>query len=204
MAKKTDNHNPKAKLDLRRHFLRKFHADAPPRVLDCCQGSGLLWRTLREEFEVASYWGLDLKPQKGRLKLDSVRVLAQPGWDQNVVDVDTYGSPWGHWEALLPNVRLPATVFLTIGTKNTMERRATRYELAALGCLIDIPIGIEMKLSKITVRYCLAKAWDHAKISEVIEAERGPAACYVGVRLEKKCPAGATTPTGRHTRLKGA
>lgn len=91
---KTDNKDPSAKLELRRYFLRKYHAGEPIHVLDCCQATGFLWRTLRQEFPIASYWGLDLKPKKGRLQIDSTRVLEQNGWKQNVVDVDTYGSPW--------------------------------------------------------------------------------------------------------------
>jgi hypothetical protein len=93
---KTDNHDPRAKLELRRYFLRKYHGDGLARVLDCCQGSGLLWGTLRQEFECESYWGLDLKRKPGRLSIDSSRVLAQPGWPQDVIDIDTYGSPWKH------------------------------------------------------------------------------------------------------------
>lgn len=112
---KTDNHNPRQKLELRRHFLRRYHAATPPDVFDCCQGSGLLWNQLREEFPVASYWGVDLKPKPGRLKVDSVRVLQQPGLAANVIDVDTYGEPWKHWKALLPNITRPTTVFLTMG-----------------------------------------------------------------------------------------
>ena len=48
---KTDNHSPGAKLLLRRHFLEKYHAAKPPRVLDCFQGSSLLWLRLGREFE---------------------------------------------------------------------------------------------------------------------------------------------------------
>lgn len=111
MSIKTDNKDPAAKLELRRHFLRTYHARGPVHVLDCCQATGFLWRTLRAEFAVTSYWGLDLKPKKGRLQLDSVRVLQQRGWNQNVVDVDTYGSPWKHWAALLPNITQPKMHF---------------------------------------------------------------------------------------------
>ena len=44
---RTDNSDPRAKLELRRYFLRKYHPDDPPDVLDCCEGEGLLWRRLR-------------------------------------------------------------------------------------------------------------------------------------------------------------
>jgi hypothetical protein len=109
------NKDPEAKLALRRHFLDKYHADQPPRVFDCCQGNALLWTQLRKEYDVASYWGVDLEPKKGRLKINSIRVLNQPGWAYDVIDVDTFGSPWDHYDAILRNLKRPATVFLTIG-----------------------------------------------------------------------------------------
>src|SRR5438552_1243842 len=101
-SKKTDNHNLPAKLALRTYFLRKYHMQDVRRdaagatninVLDCCQATGKIWGTLQREFPLAGYWGVDVKPKKGRLTIDSVKILDQPGWTQNVVDVDTYGSP---------------------------------------------------------------------------------------------------------------
>jgi hypothetical protein len=118
-TKKTDNANLPAKLDLRRYFLRKYHADGTGRVMDCCAGSGRLWGTLRNEFVIASYWALDLKTKRGRLKVDSSRILAQRGWTENIIDIDTYGSPWTHWENMLPNITAPTTAFLTIGQLTT-------------------------------------------------------------------------------------
>lgn len=64
---KTDKHYLVAKLLLRRHFLARCHAEKPPRVQDCLQCSGLLWLKLSREFPLDSYWGVDLKPKKGRL-----------------------------------------------------------------------------------------------------------------------------------------
>ncbi len=79
MSAKTDNSNLASKLALRRYFLDKYHADGPANVMDCCQGDGVIWRELRKQVSVASYWGIDKKAKKGRIKLDSVRVLGQPG-----------------------------------------------------------------------------------------------------------------------------
>jgi len=183
MAKKIDNSNLEAKLELRRHFLRKYHADDPPHVLDCCQGSGVLWEQLRKEFAVASYWGVDLKRRKGRLKLDSARILAQPGWPQTVVDVDTYGSPWKHWEAMLPNIQQPTTVFLTIGQ---WQMGTDRHILTALGLRgITIPPGIARKLHGLSVSYCLARTCVYdIIIVEAVEAVSTGNARYIGLRLE--------------------
>lgn len=177
---KTDNSNLQAKLDLRRHFLRKYHVDDRARVMDCCQGDGLIWKCLRSEFPVASYWGLDIKPRKGRLKMASERVLAQPGWTQNVIDIDTYGSPWRHWEALLPNVTQPVTVFLTIGQWQ-MVTDAKILEVIGLGT-VPVPRAIAVKLHDMALSYFLSRA----RIVEVIEAfvAQHRHARYLGLRLE--------------------
>ena len=193
-VKKTDNHNPAAKLELRRYFLRKYHADGSAQVLDCCQGGGLLWNRLRDEFATMSYWGLDVKPKKGRLKLDSARILAQPGWPQDVVDVDTYGSPWKHWAAMLPNVARPMTVFLTIGRGGPNRIRLGRAELDAMGLTLPtvrkMSGAITHNLAEIAVSYCLAMSCDYGIIlMEAVEAVSGGNARYIGVRLEPKTAA---------------
>lgn len=178
-TKKCDNHDPTAKLELRRYFLRKYHAD-PPDVLDCCQGEGVLWSQLRREFAVASYWGLDLKPKKGRLKLNSARILQQGGWPQNVIDIDTYGSPWKHWDAMVFNVVRPLTVFLTIGQ---WQAGTDRKILEALGLgELKVPPGIACKLHQLGLRYLLCR--DGIRIIEAVEAKSNGSARYVGVRLE--------------------
>lgn len=191
---KTDNGNLQAKLSLRRHFLRKYHGAGDARVLDCCQGSAVIWTRLRREFELESYWGLDLKPKPGRLKLDSVRVLSQPGWKENVIDVDTYGSPWKHWKALLPNVTRPLTVFLTIG-QVMMGTDAVILEAMGLGQL-KIPPGISSKLHDIAVSYLLTMGCVGGIIpTEVKEAVSFGNARYLGVRLEPKKKSSATAAT---------
>ena len=182
---KTDNKDPSAKLELRRHFLRTYHAGGAVHVLDCCQATGFLWRTLRAEFPVASYWGLDLKPKKGRLKLDSVRVLEQRGWNQNVIDVDTYGSPWKHWAALLPNVKQPTTVFLTIG-QISMGTDCLIPAILGLGEL-PVPPGIALKLHDMALAHLLGAASQKGlKIIEAQEAAGGKSnARYIGLHLRR-------------------
>jgi hypothetical protein len=110
-SRMTDNKNMAQKTAVRLHFLRRYHT-GDARVFDCCQGSGLIWKAIRKEFEVSRYWGVDLKTRPGGLKMDSVKVLSQ-GVKDNVIDVDTYGEPWAHWLELLPRVKEPTTVFLT-------------------------------------------------------------------------------------------
>ena len=186
MAKKNDNSDLAAKLAIRRHFLQKYHSDRPPSVLDCCQGEGVLWKVLRREHAVASYWGVDVKPKRGRLKIDSEKILAQPGWQQDVIDVDTYGSPWRHWFALLPNAPDQLTVFLTVGS--TYYGVIGKLGLASLGLgKLNVPRGMHRALSAISVSYCLAKCYDYGIIPiEIAESVSDGNARYVGIRLKRK------------------
>jgi hypothetical protein len=201
MVTKTDNHDPRGKLLLRSHFLQKYHSDGQADVLDCCQGSAVMWTTLQQDHVIRSYWGVDLKPKKGRMKIDSVRILQQRGWPQNVVDVDTYGSPWKHWFAILDNLTQPTTVFLTIGS--TMFKGSTDSAvLAAIGCTFDhsriSPVFLG-KLSEFGTSYCLAKGCDFATIVEAVEAVSSGNARYIGVRLEPKKDGPQVATAGRRT-----
>jgi hypothetical protein len=181
---KVDNKHLVAKLDLRRHFLRKYHAGGDGRVFDCCQGDGVLWRTLRQEFALANYWGVDVKKKTGRLQIDSARILAQPGWREDIIDVDVYGSPWGHWEGIAANIDHPATVFLTIGeTWFGADQRI----LVALGCeTLRVPPGIRVKLNKRALGYLLTQAFQGRNFRpiEAVEAVTTSRTRYLGVRLD--------------------
>jgi len=183
---KTDNHNPYVKLCLRRYFLRKYHADGVIDVLDCCQGSAVLWTELQREFAVSSYWGVDLKPKKGRVKIDSVRILQQPSWTQNVIDVDTYGSPWKHWQWIVRNASQATTVFLTIGKPYLAAggRSLTNEEKQALGItLANVPPACLAPLAWRAIPYLLSTGG----IVECREAlNPGGSARYLGVRLEPR------------------
>ena len=188
---KTDNHNPAAKLMLRRHFLTKYHGDKPPRVLDCFQGSGLLWLKLSREFLLGSYWGVDLKPKKGRLKIDSSRILEQRGWEADVVDLDAYGSPWTHWRHLVRTFSGEAvTVFLTIGMVKVGGGNFDRSVLDLTGCQfreLKLPKGLGVRLSDNAVAFALADAM--ANGLEPIEVQEGfphSKARYLGVHLRRK------------------
>jgi hypothetical protein len=186
MAKfKTDNGNLHAKLELRRYFLRKYHRNCPPKILDCCQGQGIIWKHLRQEFHIADYWGIDLNKKAGRLKIDSIRILQQAGWPQNVIDIDTYGSPWKHWMAMLPNVQKPTTVFLTIGQWHRYMG-TDRYILKTLGLdKFAIPPGIICRLDGLALTSLLTKAYDHdITLHEAVEAVSMGQVRYIGVRLE--------------------
>jgi hypothetical protein len=179
----TDNARKEQKLDLRRHFLRRYQDDGGPRVLDCCQGSRVLWTALEREFALTSYLGVDLKPRRGRLRVDSARILAQGGWRHNVIDVDPYGSPWKHWDHIL-RARHAMTVFLTIGFVPIGGGALGRIEREALGLSgVDVPAGMNAELQAMSLPYCLSAAC--GRIVEAVEAyPSGPHARYIGVRLQ--------------------
>jgi hypothetical protein len=88
---------------------------------------------LRREFRV-DYWGVDIKRAPGRLKIDSTHILSQDGWDFGVIDIDTYGSPWSHYFALLPHVRkhvIPASTVYTdeMGAYKHLREHGYRHEV---------------------------------------------------------------------------
>jgi hypothetical protein len=185
---KTDNANPASKLELRRYMLRKYHANGDIRVFECCQGSGLLWGQLQKEFALTSRWGVDLKPKAGRLKIDSVKVLAQPGLNANVIDIDTYGAPWKHWAALLPNITEDTTVFLTCGLV-TMAGGSllSRVARAAAGIPADwnLSPAFTSWILEYATSHLLTTGYGDCKIEEVAESTRGNHARYLAVRIKK-------------------
>lgn len=187
-SRKVDNSNLPAKLALRRYMLDKYHADGGVSVLDCCQGSGVIWGRLRKEYDVPSYWGVDVKPKKGRLKIDSARILAQPGWSQCVIDIDTYGSPWKHWMAMLPNVTRPITVFLTIGQVSVGGGSRMISEVRSVcgfgGLRVPQSISARINASDYAMKSMLAAGRRYGIIvDEAVEAVSNGSARYVGVRL---------------------
>jgi hypothetical protein len=185
--KKTDNHDPRSKLQLRRHFLQKYHPQGTARVLDCCMGSGFIWQELRREWQVAEYVGLDVKPKKGRLKIDSARYLEAGGWNHDCIDIDTYGAPWRHWLAVLRFAPAACTVFLTIGLVRmggggNMQNDAKNL----LGIPPSTPPGILGAMNDLVLRTCLAAALDEFRVVECLEAHSAGHARYIGIRLEKQ------------------
>lgn len=187
-SKKTDNFDPRAKLQLRRYFLEKYHPPGTAKVLDCCMGSGLIWRELRRTWPVASYLGLDVKPKKGRLKIDSARYLEARGWDHDCIDIDTYGSPWRHWAHVCRNGCAEISVFLTIGLVRMGGGGSMQTNVReTLGIPKSTPPGIIGSLHEIAVSYCLTACYDYGMmIVEAVEAESTGNARYIGVRLRRE------------------
>jgi hypothetical protein len=186
--KKTDNALIETKLMLRRYMLDKYHTGCRIDVMDCCQGSGALWNLLKNEYE-CRYVGYDIKPKKGRLKIDSRRVLDVPGIQASVVDIDTYGEPWGHYFRLLKNYNTPLTVFLTYGLIRIGGGNVSKAALEAIGLarLKGVcPQPILTRAAENNVSYCLAACYKYGiTIVEAVEAFPRRGARYFGLRLER-------------------
>lgn len=193
-SRKTDNHDPRSKLNLRRHFLEKYHPQGTARVLDCCMGFGFIWKALRSEWRVAEYVGLDVKPKKGRLKIDSARYLEAGDWSHDVIDVDAYGSPWRHWLAVLRFAPDVCSVFLTIGLVRMGGGGAMQTETReAIGIPPSTPAGIVAQLHDHAQKVHLGMALRYFDIIEAVEAESHGNARYIGVRLARKINAEKAT-----------
>lgn len=197
-TRKTDNKYLETKLHLRRFALDRWNADEPLRVLDCCQGEGVIWRTLRKEYPVNEYVGIDVKDKPGRLKMDSTRLLASGGWGFNVIDVDTYGMPWKHWNALLPHVRCPVLVFLTCGRFGVGSdcKELWRPIFGSEAFARDIPRMIRHKvMAELATATALHQAGKFATIRETFGYTTPHGTEYVSCWLEpiKKSEANART-----------
>lgn len=183
-----DNTDLKPKLELRRYFMEKYHTEKRPRVIDCCMGEGKLWSNLRQEYPLESYWGLDMKRAKGRIKLDSRRLLDMPGWQADVVDVDTYGTPWDHWLGILANGVPPLTVFLTVGVVRNAGTGISKAELKAIGLdtLTHLPSSLATRLVPMAqaqmLRLGTRGGWRITEAMEVVQDNWHMR--YIGVRLD--------------------
>jgi hypothetical protein len=122
--------------------------------------------------------------------VDSARILSQPGWAFDVVDVDAYGSPWAQWLGILAHAPSPITVILTIGSVRMMgggNLPAECREALGLSFAKKCPMSL---LGNINERHAIplmlglapAHGW---RIAESLEAPRGRKARYIGVRLER-------------------
>ncbi len=197
-TKKTDNHNFAAKLALRRRFIERYHGGEFFSVFDACRGSGRLWKTLGRSYGF-EYWGVDTKKERGQITADSVRLLEIPGLSANVIDVDTYGSPWKHWLALLPNVSKPTTVFLTDGLVKIMGGGVGHEVVRGLGLIFPTlkpSNALVAKFSRLNFKYMISLASKHGlQVREIVEAlNPGGNARYFGVRLEPKPNVGPGIP----------
>lgn len=184
MASKTDNAYLTDKLALRRKLINQYTSPGFT-VMDCCAGSGQIWGELRNEYE-CRYWGIDVKRKNGRLKAQSERIL-EAGATADVIDVDTYGSPWKHWFALLPHLTGQTLVFLTVGSTHTGNQQSIALDAAGLNFReLRCPPTLSAKFRQVITRYCLARAHKYGLTIDdgrVIHHERVE---YYGLVLENR------------------
>ena len=184
-GKQTDNRFLASKLLLRRHFLDAYHKDKPFSVFDTCCGEQVIWKTLRKEYAGIEYFGADRV--KTKLKLDSARLCENAAYAKyDVIDIDTYGSPWKHFFNLLPNIKKPTTIFLTSGSSGAFNNMSTIVKTAmGLGQLPSVPVGmLSLINTKYSLDFCLAQAEAHGlRYVEIKEALPRLNARYFGVRL---------------------
>lgn len=180
----TDNKFLDEKIAVRMHMLRRHHTTGA-KVFDCCQGAGLIWSTIRQTFEVESYWGVDLKVRKGRVAMDSVAVLQRPLAD-NVIDIDTYGEPWTHFLAALPNVQRPTTFFLTWTSlcSLTMSNLVKQF---VFGGQLQMPSSLFGKLWDYANAYLLTAPVQYGlEIVECVESVNKTPSRYIGMHVRPK------------------
>jgi len=186
MSRKTDNHNPAAKLCLRRYFLNAYHSENPPDVLDCYSGYGAMWGKLKNEFRVKRYTGIDVRKIPGALRMDSLQYLRRDDWEHDVVDLDAYGSPWKHFFTALPRLGTATTIFLTVG--NAGLGSVDRLALEAAGITFDVPIGMHKGMCNWLTDICIASPLQLGfRIRDARESMNpGGNARYLGLRLERE------------------
>ena len=188
MAKKTDNGNTAGKLALRRWFLDQYHSDGGARVFDCCQADARLWTEIRKTHAVSSYWGVDLRQKKGRLTLDSVDVLRRSGWTENVIDIDTYGSPWNHFVQVVHNAPHPVVIFLTIGIINQSKMNPGAHgQDQFFSFPPSAPQGLRGKMTfALDVEMAFKYAKKYGTIHTPMEAVSTAGARYIGLMFSPK------------------
>lgn len=184
---KTDNHNLRAKVELRRWFLQQYHAGTRPAVLDACQGAGKVWDCLRREFNVR-YQGADLHLRRPGVKVDSSRIFDIPGWAFDVVDIDTYGEPWRHYAKLCGTVTSPITVFLTIGLirPNGFGGNVSQYVRGAIGAPAETPACLLADLQRQMLDRLIWYPLGRLRLVDCREAPSGGNARYIGLRIEPR------------------
>jgi hypothetical protein len=184
---KRNNSNLGIKLRLREHFLDRYHADKSPIIFDACCADSVLWNTLKKRYKF-KYWGVDKRRLSSDiLKIDSTRILSMDGWDFDIIDIDTWGSPFSQWFQILPRITKPITVFLTIGS--TMHHGCATKEMmpaAGLGELTRyMPESFGLSLSPHLIDVALGRIYSHGlKAVECLQGKSGNMT-YVGIRMEK-------------------
>lgn len=125
--------------------------------------------------------------------MNSIRFLRQIEWDADVVDVDTYGEPWGHYAEIGKRILDHAiTVFLTVGIGSKGWTGMSKGMLGMLGIpatWMDIAgVGAGMGTARL-ISYAFAFLPFSVERYDVLEGAYYPTpgggTIYLGLRL---CP----------------
>lgn len=208
-TKQTDNANLEAKLELRRYFMRRYHPTGAC-VFDACRGDKAIWTRLQSELTSAPdtcdtpaapcrirYFGVDVKPKRGVLKADSLRILAHTDISRyDVIDIDTHGLPWKHYRAMLPNIKRAVTVFLTLGhalnTAGAFNDKGVAQVLGIKFPTLKLPPAIIARVTDVAIPAFIWQCSEHGlEVQDFTEAERSQHARYFGLRLIPTTPHGA-------------
>lgn len=159
MAKR-DNSNLTAKLKLREYYLEKYFPDREAiYVLDACAGDSLIWSELKKRYPV-KVMSVDVKRKPGRIAIRSERIMRSAA-GVDIVDIDTYGSPWSKYFALLESLKSrKLVVFLTLGItvygqmqKFFAERVCPQFEG------VKLPVGFHRWLQGLLWKDGVAEAY---------------------------------------------
>jgi hypothetical protein len=162
---KTDNRNLRQKVDLRSALCGELAE--PLRVLDLYSGEGRIWTAMRQLFQVVSYTPVDEKPRQPgtiKMKVDARTVKAFKIENFNVLDIDSYGEPWGIFEAVLPQIVKPTAVFLTYGMGNMGPRVRNIVISKFLRQACGIPPDWDIPADKNLARF-LSRLYLHRKLA---------------------------------------
>ena len=120
--------------------------------------------------------------------MDSVRYLRRAGWTHNLIDIDTYGSPWAHWAAIFSGPPRPPVmgIVLTVGSTRSSIGAMSDEEKIALGLnALRVPTLLAGRLRGMAVDACLTRTCGY----RIIEAWEAPndhvSARYIGVIAER-------------------
>jgi len=148
----------------------------PLRVLDLYSGTGAIWESLREWFELETYTPVDKNPQMLgviRMKVDERTVKAFDMSRFNVVDLDCYGEPWRVWDSIHASLQPGTAAFLTYGHLATGHGGISHWLLETSGIPVDEwgDIPTNQELSRFLGKRFLFKTLADRQVRKAISLE---------------------------------
>lgn len=186
MKKATENSNLPLKLSLRQKLL-DISGFEEYKVIDCCTAKGMIWNNLKKKYKVTSYLPFDTNPQlPGTIRMDSIKALNQIDIAKyNVIDIDTFGEPWKHYEIALNKLKSDTIIYLTIGINKVCGGSISNKAKEMMGIPLDWHIPMNDKLAKKHISFLLTMGCENCKITNVYKAEL-PNVTYYGILYRKR------------------